>query len=389
MELIIKIRNALISWKYRYILKPILFQLDPELIHNLFIKIGQALGSNALTRWLTKLFFFYQNEILKQSFWGLEFSNPIGLAAGFDKNGLITKILPAVGFGLIEIGSVTGEPCAGNPGKRLWRLPKSKSLIVYYGLMNNGGKEVAERLKTQILNSTPHLPIGISLAKTNNQETITTEAGIADYLKAYKAFLKTKVGDYFTINISCPNTFGGEPFIAPEKLEQLLKEFSLLRDQRPLLIKLPPDLSEENLDIIIELSNKYKINGFISTNLTKDRNNQQIKNKTKEPLPTDKGGLSGKIVEELATKQISYIYKKLNPLTGGLPKSERPIIIGCGGIFTAEDAYNKIKAGASLLQLITGMIFEGPQVISEINQGLAELLKKDGYKNISEAIGQA
>lgn len=388
MELIIKIRNTLISWKYRHILKPILFQFDPELIHNLFIKIGQILGSHNATHWLIKTLFSYQNDALKQTFWGLEFNNPVGLAAGFDKNGLITKILPAVGFGFVEIGSVTGEPCVGNHGKRLWRLPKSKSLIVYYGLLNNGGEEIAERLKTQLLNNTPHLPIGVSLAKTNNQTIITTENGIADYIKAYQAFLKTKVGDYFTINISCPNTFGGEPFVAPEKLEQLLREFSLVRDQRPLLIKLPPDLSEENLDKIIELSKKYKINGFISTNLTKDRNNPLIKYKIKDSLPTDKGGLSGKIVDELATKQISYIYKKLNPTTGGLPKSERPIIIGCGGIFTAQDAYKKIKAGASLLQLITGMIFEGPQVISEINQGLVELLKKDGYKNISEAVGK-
>jgi dihydroorotate dehydrogenase len=438
MESWIKTRNKIIGWNYRNILKPILFKFDPEDIHNLFIKIGSLLGQTSATRYLTGVLFDYENPVLEQEILGLKFRNPLGLSAGFDKNAKLTQIISQVGFGFTEVGSVTGRPCKGNEGRHLWRLPNSKSLIVYYGLTNDGAENIAKRLEKARevgLSSTKYdfsrptasevglqvspksnfgtnFVLGVSLAKTNDRETITTEAGIEDYIKAYEAFLKTNVGDYFTINISCPNTFGGEPFVEPERLDLLLSAFAKVRDEakevqlqvpaprslgevgspkldlvstkRPLFIKLPPDLSDDKLDAIIELVKKYKINGFVSTNLTKDRSNPLIKDKIKDPLPTDKGGLSGKIVEELATKQIEYIYKKIKDL----PQAERPIIIGCGGIFTAQDAYNKIKAGASLLQLITGMIFEGPQVISEINQDLVALLKKDGYNNISEAIGE-
>ncbi|MFA6475941.1 MAG: quinone-dependent dihydroorotate dehydrogenase [Candidatus Paceibacterota bacterium] len=405
MEAWTKLRNDVIGWNYRNILKPILFKFDPEDIHDLFVKVGNFLGRASLPRYLTGVLFDYENPALEQEILGIKFKNPIGLSAGFDKNAKLTQIISKVGFGFTEIGSVTGRPCKGNEGRHLWRLPKSESLIVYYGLTNDGAENIANRLGATEIGSgyarsnrfrpQGNFVLGVSLAKTNDRETTTTEAGIEDYIKAYEAFLKTEVGDYFTINISCPNTFGGEPFVEPERLDLLLFAFAKVRDgqsgrglasvkTRPLFVKLPPDLSDEKLDAIIELVKKYKINGFVSTNLTKDRNNPLIKDKIKDPLPTDKGGLSGKIVEELATKQIEYIYKKIKDL----PQTERPIIIGCGGIFTAEDAYNKIKAGASLLQLITGMIFEGPQVISEINQGLVALLQKDGYKNISEAVGK-
>lgn len=380
MELWVKIRNKIIGWKYRHILRPILFLLDPEWVHDLFIKIGQLLGSNNVFRWATRIWFYYENPILEQEILGIRFKNPIGLAAGFDKNAKLTQVIPEVGFGFIEVGSITGRFCAGNEGPHLWRLPKSKSLIVYYGLTNDGAEQISERLATEKF----AIPAGISLAKTNDQETITTEAGIKDYLIAYRAFLKTNVGDYFTINISCPNTFGGEPFVEAGRLDLLLSAFAKTREEfghqrKPVFIKLPPDLNETKLDEIITLARKYKIDGFISANLTKDRNNSLIQDKIKDPLPTNKGGLSGKIAEELADKQIRYIHQK----TG-----KDFVIIGCGGIASAQDAYDKIKAGASLLQMITGMIFEGPQVISEINQGLTVLLKQDGYKNISEAVGK-
>ncbi len=384
MENWIKFRNKIIRWKYRWVLKPIFFHFDPENVHDWFISIGKFLGSISATRWLTKILFFYENPVLEQEILGIKFKNPLGLAAGFDKNGEMTKIMPSVGFGFTEIGSVTGQPCAGNERPRLWRLPKSRSLIVYYGLKNNGAEEVAKRLGSLLRSN---FPVGVSLAKTNDQQTITTEEGVSDYLFAYQKFIEAGVGDYYTINISCPNTFGGEPFVEPERLTLLLSALArglASGKAKPLFLKLPPDLSEEKLDEIIKIAQEYKVNGFICTNLTKDRTLPNFQAKIKDVLPTDKGGLSGKIVEELANMQIKYIYNKIKLL----PETERPIIIGCGGIASAEDAYTKIKAGASLLQLITGMIFEGPQLISEINQGLVELLQKDGYKNISEAVGR-
>ncbi|MFA5290779.1 MAG: dihydroorotate dehydrogenase (quinone) [Candidatus Paceibacterota bacterium] len=389
-------------------MKPILFRFDPELMHNFFVKIGNFLGRFEATRWATKTWFYYENPILEQEILGMKFKNPIGLAAGFDKNAEMIDIMPAVGFGFTEVGSVTGRACAGNAKPRLWRLPKSRSLIVYYGLKNSGAVEIVERLRRNAnlrmhANNTneeasagsrtsrsqvrlPELPIGISIAKTNDDKTVTTEDGIADYLFTYQKFVEARIGDYYTINISCPNAFGGEPFVDPIKLDHLLLALRGPSSgfSKPVFLKMPPDLNHEQTDQIIELAKKYKVSGFICTNLSKDRSLPEFQNKIKEQLPTDVGGLSGKIVEELANEQIKYVYQKIKNLSA----NEKMIIMGCGGVFSAEDAYAKIKAGASLIQLITGMIFEGPQLISQINQGLVELLAQDGYSNISEAIGQ-
>jgi dihydroorotate dehydrogenase len=364
-------KNTVIHWLYVHILRPVFFMQDPEAVHDRMIGVGKILGNSAFTRKLTSILFNYSNPILEQTILGIKFKNPVGLAAGFDKNAELTQILPSVGFGFEEIGSITGEPCEGNPKPRLWRLPKSKALIVYYGLKNNGAEEVSKRLAGKNFS----IPIGTSIAKTNNSQIVSAEAGIADYLKAYK--LLSEIGAYTTINISCPNTFGGQPFTDPQKLEQLLQEISKLSKTKPIFLKMPPDLPMNNVNQIIELARRFKIDGFICVNLTKDRIEPAIRAKIKETLPTDKGGISGKVIEEFSDNLIKYIYSKT--------KGEF-VIVGCGGIFSAEDAYRKIRLGASLLQLITGMIFEGPQLIGEINLGLAKLLKKDGFKNITEAV---
>ena len=178
-----------------------------------------------------------------------------------------------------------------------------------------------------------------------------------------------------TINISCPNAFGGQPFTDSKRLDALIEKIMSVPKTKPIFLKLSPDLSKQEIDEIINIAIKFKIDGFICANLTKNRNNKNI---IDENIP-EVGGLSGKVVDSLSDELIRYIYKKTNG---------EFVIIGVGGVFRAEDAYRKIKAGASLIELITGMIFEGPQVISEINLGLVKLLKADGYKNISEAIGK-
>lgn len=365
-------KNTVIHWLYVHVLKPIFFKMDPENAHDLMTKMGKILGNSVVTRKMTSMLFNYSNSKLEQTVLGIKFKNPVGLAAGFDKNAELTQILPCVGFGFEEIGSVTGEPCEGNSKPRLWRLQKSKALIVYYGLKNNGADEISKRLNTKKFS----IPIGTSVAKTNNDCTVSVEDGIADYVKAYK--LLSHIGSYTTINISCPNAFGGQPFTDPQKLKQLLQEISILSKTKPIFLKMPPDISMQNVDQIIDLARQFKIDGFICVNLTKDRIDPDVAAKIKEPLPTDKGGISGKAVEGLSDELIKYIYSKT--------KGEF-VIVGCGGIFSAEDAYRKIRLGATLLQLITGMIFEGPQLIGAINLGLVDFLKRDGFKNISEAIG--
>lgn len=359
-----------ISWFYKNILKKIYFRMDPELIHNRMIKLGNFLGSYYLSRKLIRSLFFYSNPRLKQEILGIKFPNPIGLAAGFDKDARLTNILPDLGFGFAEVGSITGEPCAGNPKPRLWRLIKSKSLVVHYGLKNEGAIAIAKRLKGRKF----RIPLGISIAKTNNLGTVDPKKGIADYLKAYQQF--TNIGTYLTINISCPNTYDSHPFMGCSVLESLLQELNKRPKTKPVFIKLSPDLDRKIVDKIISLAGKYHIDGFICTNLTKQRDNPRIVDKN---VPS-RGGISGKVMAEQSNQLISDIYNR----TRG-----KFIIIGCGGIFTAEDAYQKIKLGANLLQIITGMIYQGPQVISEINKGLVRLLEKDGFNNISEAVGKS
>ncbi|MFA5829304.1 MAG: quinone-dependent dihydroorotate dehydrogenase [Candidatus Gracilibacteria bacterium] len=384
-NLLIKTRNGFIKFGYKTFLKPIFFKLDPEDVHDHMTKIGKALGRFGIGRSITKAMFYYSDPSLGQYIHGINFANPVGLAAGFDKNAELTRILPEVGFGFEEVGSITGEHCAGNPKPRLWRLKKTQGLVVYYGLKNDGCEKISARLADQIKKHPFKFPVGISIAKTNNEQTCETEAGIKDYVKAFKHF--THIGDYITINISCPNAFGGEPFTEPHKLEALLAETDKIPYNKPIFLKISPDLNKEQLDQILHIISKHKVDGLLCANLTKNRENAKIHKEDKMPAV---GGISGKAQGELSNEQIRYVYKKWKKMmSDGTNSHKRDLtIIGCGGIFTAEDAYKKIKAGASLLQMITGMIFEGPQAISSINMGLVKLLKKDGYKNISEAVGK-
>ena len=365
---LIAVRNGSIAAIYKNILKRIYFRIDPEQVHDAMTHIGQRLGRYALTRTLTRLTFGYTHPILKQTIAGIEFTNPVGLAAGFDKDGVLTDIIGSVGFGFEEIGSITGRACKGNPKPRLWRMKKSKGLVVYYGLKNAGCDVIAKRLALKKF----FIPIGTSIAMTNDASTATQDAGIADYAKAFETF--ATIGDYFTINISCPNTCMGEPFVEPTALDALLTRLDAIKTTKPVFLKLSADLSNDHINGIIEVADRHRINGFICTNLTKDRGNENIKDANIPPY----GGMSGKLVQDRSDAMIGYIYKR----TRG-----RYIIVGCGGIFSANDAYKKICSGASLVQMITGMIFEGPQVISEINRGIVELLKQDGFKTLSEAIG--
>lgn len=366
---LVGLRNVLAYSVYQVILKPIFFRFDPENIHDRMLNMGKRLSRYAFTRALTRMGFGYSHPMLAQTVLGIEFKNPIGLAAGFDKNAELTEIIPSVGFGFEEVGSITGEACVGNEKPRLWRLKKSHSLLVNYGLKNDGCEAIAARLSSKHFT----FPVGTSIAKTNSPETCELDVGIADYVKAFTQF--TTIGAYYTINISCPNAFGGQPFTDPARLDALLSSLDRIPTRKPIFVKFSPDITRENINQIIQVIEKHRVHGFICTNLTKKRENLKIKDENVPPF----GGMSGKIVEDLANDMIKYLYSKVK---------NKYVIIGCGGVFSAEDAYRKIRLGASLVQLITGMIYQGPQVISEINRGLVRLLKRDGFANIAQAIGR-
>lgn len=352
---------------YRHALKPILFQFDPEFVHDRFTAIGQLLGGSTPLRAATRALSTYEHPMLHTTVAGMHFANPIGLAAGFDKNAHLTDILPAVGFGFAELGSITGKPCPGNPRPRLWRLPQSEALVVYYGLKNDGADAVAARLRGRSF----AFPVGISAAKTNDRETCDTDTAVADYTHVVRTF--ADIGDYFTINISCPNTYGGEPFTDPARLDALLTSVDAVA-QKPVFLKLAVDLSPAQVDAILTACESHRIAGLVCSNLTKNRANHRIK----DAHVPEKGGISGRAVQQLADEQLRYIAKHTQ---------QKYVLIGVGGVFTAEDAYRKIRLGASLVQLITGMIFRGPQAIGQINRGLVQLLQRDGFSSVSEAVG--
>lgn len=351
------------KFAYRYGCKPYFFKRDPETVHDRMVRLGATIGKCAITRSVTQQLFAFGHPMLEQRLHEIFFKNPVGLSAGFDKNADLTSIMPSVGFGFEEVGSITAGAYEGNPKPRLWRMPEHRALQVYYGLKNDG----AEKIHKKLMGKKFHFPLGVSIAKTNCPETSQLEKGIKDYLFTYTLF--QDVGDYFTINISCPNTCETTPLFAnPQNLSKLLKTLQTIPKKKPLFIKLSPDLEDRTLIQIIESCLENDVDGFVCTNLTKNSGLS---------LP-GKGGVSGKAVEMLANKMIRTVYSQ----TKG-----KKTIIGCGGIFTPEDAYAKIRAGANLLQLITGMIYEGPQLIGDINRGLVALLKRDGFTHVSEAVG--
>lgn len=356
---------------YKNLIRPALFKFNPENVHDFIIKIGNKISKSDLLKQIIKNTYYYENEKLNTDLFNIKFKNPVGLSAGFDKNALLTNLIPYFGFGFMEVGSITFKEFYGNPKPRLFRLKKDESIIVNYGLKNDGASVILKRLKHEKF----LIPTGISIAKTNNRNIIGNDA-INDYCSSFKMF--SKIGSYITINISCPNAADGTTFCEDDlALERLLKKLNKIETNKPTLLKISPDIDNEKLSKIIKLSKKYNINGLIISNLVKNRNKLKLKTE-KKILNLYAGGISGKPIKEISNKMIKEAY--------ALSRGKIPVI-GCGGIFNAEDAYEKLKSGAFLLQLITGMIYEGPGIVKNINKGLVHLMKKDKFENIKEVVG--
>lgn len=353
---------------YKQLIRPILFRIEPEKVHDNAIILGISVGESLLKRAVLYAIYDYRHSMLTQTIHNIKFRNPVGLSAGFDKNGLIIDAMSSLGFGFTEIGSVTAREYKGNPKPRLTRLPKDHAIAVNYGLKSEGVIPVYNRLRGRTFS----LPVGISIAKTND-DSIKGDKSVDDYLISFK-FL-SKIADYITLNISCPNTGDGRSFEDVTLLKKLLVKMG--NHRKTVFLKISADIQLKQLDEIINLCDRYKISGFVVSNLTKNR---RMLNTSRRVLDNVKGGISGEPVRARSNKLIRYIYRN----TEG-----RYTIIGVGGIFSPEDAYEKILNGASLVQLITGMIYEGPYLIKRINKGLVSLLKKDGFSHISEAIGKS
>ncbi len=355
---------------YKTFAKPVFFLFDAEFVHDFFTTTGRILRSNKVTRKLTSLLFSYQNKNLEQTIFGIKFKNPVGLSAGFDYNGYMNDLMGDVGFGFASIGTVTYSPYEGNKKPRLGRLPKSKSLLVNKGFKSAGIKKVLENLPEQINDD---FVLGISIGATNSKETSTPDTQIEDIINSFKYLLsneKEKLFSYYELNISCPNVLGSGSLSKPQYLEKVLSEIRKLNIKKPIFLKFQLEIEWEIAKKLIEIMIKYNVDAIIIANLLKNPANStfdddELNNFKKKNL---KGNFSGKPTFDLSNELISKVYKEFG---------DKIKIIGVGGIFNSEDAYEKIKRGACLVQLISGMIFEGPQLIGSINQKLVSHLSKD------------
>lgn len=358
---------------YRLI-RPALFSQDPERIHEFMVRRLETVGRSPKLLQLLSNHYRFTHDSLQTDVWGLRFPNPVGIAAGFDKDARMVQALPALGFGFVEVGTVTSEGQLGNPKPRMFRLPEDRALINRLGFNNGGAEATRERLAKR---PRPDVPLGINIGKARR---VPNEEAVGDYLFTFEKL--HPYGDYFVVNVSSPNTpglrdlqskghLGGLLSTLKEKNEELAKAHG--ERPRPLLVKVAPDLSEKELDEVLATLSEVRIDGVIATNTTVSRDG------LKQPTRLE-GGLSGAPLRERSTHFVRRIFRATD---GALP------IIGVGGVFTAEDAFEKIQAGASLVQLYTGFIYGGPATAMEINQGLVDLLETEGFGSVTDAVGSA
>jgi dihydroorotate dehydrogenase len=351
---------------YDNLIRPALFSLSPETAHEIGIEsLRMGLATKAVQSYVAARTSSW--DLGKIGRFGLTFPNPLGMAAGFDKNGIVVNQLGALGFGFVEVGTVTFDPQTGNDKPRLFRLPGDGALINRLGFNNQGTARVVERLGKIRRNCV----VGVNIGKNKD---VPNEEAIENYVKSFD--LVYGVADYVAVNISSPNTPNLRELQKAENLEDLLgalqgrnREFGM----KPLLVKIAPDLSEAEIEAVVDICLRLEISGVIATNTTISR----------EGLVSDvgsigAGGLSGKPVRARSTEVIAKIYEYSR---GKLP------IVGVGGIFAAGDAFEKIAAGACLVQAYTGFIYGGAMFARDVNLGLAKILKERGFKTLDEAVG--
>ena len=371
----VKVVSRVTRSGYKHVVKPVLFKQRPDSVHKHMIKMAKFVGRVPGMRSLPKLWSYQNAKYLEQTVAGLVFRNPVGLSAGFDKGIDTPRIMRAVGFGFMTGGSVTWGQYSGNKGDWFYRLPTTQSLVVNAGLPSEGTEVVVHRVGKYAASIFQKFPLIVSVAKTNSKRTANDIDGIRDYAASLAMFDGEGNVGALEINISCPNAYGGEDFATPERLDMLLSVVDALALDKPIFIKMPISVPIEQFLELTDVAAAHGVAALTIGNLRKDRQNVELK----DNLPIEvNGNLSGAPNRKITTDLVCETYRR---------HGRKMAIIGAGGVFTAEHAYEKIRAGATLVDMITGMIFEGPQVVGEINAGLVELLKRDGFTHISQAIG--
>src|SRR6266545_4245755 len=336
---------------YRRLVRPVLFRTDPEWAHDRSIRFAELASRSELTRRAVARQYVVHDERLALKLAGLAFRSPLGLAAGYDKNGRAVPLLSAFGFGHVEVGSVSAQRSAGNPAPRLFRLPRDNAIVVHYGVPNDGAVRVAERLAA--VRRT--VPVGINLVNTNRGPAAPVEpdeAVIADYVESVR--LLQDRADYLCLNLSCPNTNDGSGFFHdPRRLSTLLEALDEVGIGKPVFLKVAPFATVGALEAFLEAAARASFVSGFSVNLPP--------------------------AQPAANRTIRELYRRMD--------RDRYVIIGSGGVFTAEDAYRKIRLGASLVQLLTSLIYQGPEVVRSIHRRLPQLLERDGFAHVREVIG--
>ena len=367
------------SLLYRTLLRPAVFLQDSERAHSRVLSVLSRMSRTRLS--LSILGALYRSPELPVNVFGLDFPNPVGVAAGMDKNGEAVPSWQSIGYGFCEIGGVTLHEQPGNPKPRMFRVSKDKALINRMGFNNIGANALQEQLQFwKDKGLWPDSPVGINLGKS---KITPLDEAPSDYSGSIKILWNH--ADFFVINVSSPNTPGLRDLQESKNLDSIIKkcceinkEISVQKKaaEKPLLVKIAPELGDGFLEDIVKLVRKHKLSGIVATNTTVDR--PQANNASSEKIYKEVGGLSGAPLKDKSTEMIRKIYK--------ITKGKIPII-GVGGILTAEDAWEKITAGASILQIYTGLVFEGPAIAKSIVKGLKKRVESEGFESISDAVG--
>lgn len=357
---------------YTDVIRPFLFQYEAERTHAWALGAASVAGSLRPARWLVDRVCGFEDSSLEVDLCGMSLPNPIGLAAGYDKSGTAIEGLSALGFGHLEIGSVSIDASEGNPAPRLFRLPEDRAVVVHYGLQNDGAAIVQERLAGRRTSAV----VGTNIVKTNrgiDASPETADAIVDEYVRAVKVL--AGVSDYLTLNLSCPNTEDGRDFFAdPAHTRQLMEALKGEAIGCPVFLKVSPLGGDEAADGLLEAVNEASfVSGFIH-NLSPGID-AKVSGDTRGMV----GALAGRPVSGQMNECLRRLYVRMD--------RRRYSILSAGGVATAQDAYDRIRLGASSVQLLTALVYEGPCVVRRIKEGMCELLKRDGFSNVAEAVG--
>lgn len=340
---------------YKSVARPLFFRMDPESAHDLTFSIAERMGASSIARSMARTLAGRPDARLATNVLGHTFPSPIGTAAGFDKNARLTRILPDLGFGFMEIGSATAQPSQGNPRPRMFRLPQDQALINRMGLNNIGAEALAHRLASLPAST---VPLGINIAKTHDPK-ILGDAALRDYATSVR--LLAPHAAYIALNVSCPNTEEGKTFEEPQALRDLL---DAVDTQAPILVKFSSDIQERELIPLLDICESHNVTGYIAVNTSTDRSS--LITPAHQLSSIGRGGLSGRPLQ-------SDAIRILNVIRANVPRQRT--VISVGGISTVEDVLTRMEAGADLVQLYTALVYEGPMLVARLNKDLTRWLE--------------